>query len=185
MIFSETELRGAYRVDVDPKRDDRGSFARVFCGREFAEHGLRSTFVQCNLSSNRKKGTLRGLHFQTAPHAECKLVRCTRGSVFDVIVDVRPRSTTFGRWSGVELSHHNQRMLYVPEGFAHGYLTLEDDTDVFYQVSVEYCPDAESGLRYDDLEVGIVWPFPPSILSDRDRRLPRLTEIRARTEPAA
>jgi len=178
----ETVLAGAYRIDLSPRQDDRGFFARTFCGREFEERGLRSTFVQCNLSFNHRKGTLRGLHFQLAPYAEAKLVRCTRGAVFDTIVDLRPESATFGRWTALELSQENRCMLYVPEGFAHGYLTLEDDSEVFYQVSELYRPDAEAGLRYDDPDVAIAWPFPPAILSSKDRMLPRLSEIRSRME---
>jgi dTDP-4-dehydrorhamnose 3,5-epimerase len=182
VTFHETELAGAYRIELSPLKDDRGFFARTFCGREFEERGLRSTFVQCNLSFNRRKGTLRGLHFQLAPHAEAKLVRCTRGAVFDAIVDLRRESATFGRWTALELSQQNRSMLYVPEGFAHGYLTLDDDSEVFYQVSEPYRSDAEAGLHFDDPDVAIAWPFAPVILSSKDRALPRLSEIRSRME---
>ncbi len=184
MIFRETELRGVWRIGLEPRADERGSFARAFCRREFEAHGLPSDFVQCNASFNTRRGTLRGLHLQLEPHAECKLVRCTRGSVFDVAVDLRAGSPTFARWTAVELSATTGQMLLVPEGFAHGYLTLEDSTEVFYQVTVEYHPESETGLRWDDPQVGVAWPISPACVSPRDRGLPDLDRLRVRLAPS-
>ena len=173
MIFSETELPGAYTIDVDPRRDERGFFARAWCAEEFSQHDLVTRVAQANVSYNVRRGTLRGMHYQLPPHAEVKIVRCTRGAIYDVIVDLRPASPTYRRWIGVELTADNRRMLYVPEGFAHGFQTLEDDTEAFYQVSEFYAPGAERGLRWDDPAFGIEWPLPESpILSDKDRAWP-------------
>lgn len=174
MIFTETSLPGACLIDIEPRGDARGFFARAFCEREFAAHGLETGFVNANLSFNAHRGTLRGMHFQREPHQEVKLVRCTRGAVYDVIVDLRPGSATRYRWLGVELTADNHRLLYVPAGFAHGYLTLQDGSEVFYHVSAHYAPHAEGGVRWDDPKVGIEWPRVPSLLSDRDHRWPLL-----------
>ena len=158
MIFTETELPGAFLIDLEPHADERGFFARVWCEREFEQHGLSTKVVQCNVAYNHTKSTLRGMHYQAPPHAEIKLVRCTRGGVYDVIVDLRPESPTYLRWLGVELTAENRRTLYVPEGFAHGYQTLADETETYYQVSASYEPTAERGVRWDDPAVDIVWP---------------------------
>ena len=173
MKFAETPLAGAHLVELEPRVDARGFFARAWCAQEFEEHGLSPSLSQCNLSWNAKAGTLRGMHYQVAPHAEVKLVRCTRGAVFDAIVDLRPESLSYTRWFGTELTAENRRMLYVPEGFAHGYLVLRDDSEVFYQVSTPYHPASERGVRWDDPAFGIQWPATPQrILSQRDRAYP-------------
>jgi dTDP-4-dehydrorhamnose 3,5-epimerase len=173
MIFTPTELDGAYLIDLDRREDDRGFFARAWCERELAEQGLSTRIEQCNVSFNHSRSTLRGLHYQSAPHAEVKLIRCTRGAIYDVIVDLRPDSPTWKRWLGVELDAENRRMLYVPEGFAHGYQTLVDATETFYQVSASYAPDAEGGVRWDDPAFAIEWPDPEgALLSDKDRSWP-------------
>jgi dTDP-4-dehydrorhamnose 3,5-epimerase len=169
MRFHQTELLGAYVIELEPRADERGFFARTWCQRELAEHGLNTNVVQANMSYNTVKGTLRGMHYQVAPYAETKLVRCTRGAIYDAIVDLRPDSPTYKRWIGVELTADNRRALYVPEGFAHGFITLEDNTDVMYQVTAFYTPGAEGGLRYDDPAFGIAWPVPVSVISDKDR----------------
>jgi dTDP-4-dehydrorhamnose 3,5-epimerase len=170
--FLETGLSGAFLIDPDCHRDERGLFARTFCEREFAEHGLPRDFVQCSTSWSRSAGTIRGMHWQRAPHAEGKLVRCTRGAIFDVIVDLRPGSRTRLGWFGLELSAESRRMLYVPEGFAHGFQTLRDCSEVCYQMTAFFEPRAARGFRYDDPGVGILWPLPPSVVSKRDRELP-------------
>jgi dTDP-4-dehydrorhamnose 3,5-epimerase len=172
MIFSKTKLRDSFIIEVERLEDDRGFFARGWCKREFESHALVSRLVQANMSLNKKKGTLRGMHYQIAPYEETKLVRCTRGSVYDVIIDLRPDSSTYKDWLAVKLSADNHRMLYVPEGFAHGYLTLEDDTEVFYHVSEFYTPTAERGVRYDDPAFDISWPLKVQVISDRDKRWP-------------
>jgi dTDP-4-dehydrorhamnose 3,5-epimerase len=172
MTFTKGPLPDTYIIDPDKKQDDRGFFARAFCERAFAERGLVRRMVQTNVSFNARRGTLRGLHFQRAPHQEVKLVRCTRGALYDVIVDVRPESAAYGEWMGVELSADRHRMLYVPEGFAHGFLTLEDDTEVTYQVSAFYAPGAEGGLCHDDPALDIEWPAPVQVISDKDRAWP-------------
>jgi len=173
MIFTETELPGAFFVDLERREDARGFFARVWCAREFAEQGLSAEVVQCNVTQNVKRGTLRGLHYQVAPHQEVKLVRCTRGAIWDVIVDLRPESSTYKQWLGVELTPENGRMIYVPAGFAHGYQTLEPDTEALYQVSAYYTPEAERGVRWNDPAFGITWPDAEgALLSDKDRNWP-------------
>jgi len=175
VIFTETGLTGAFVVDIEPRADERGYFARVWCAREFEEQGLESRFVQCNVAYNNKKATLRGMHYQSSPYAEVKLVRCTKGAVYDVIVDMRPGSDSYLGWTGVELTDDNHRMLYVPEGFAHGYVTLQDDSELFYQVSQFYTPQAEGGVRWNDPAVGIQWPDVGELLiSDKDRAWPML-----------
>jgi len=173
MIFTPTELAGAYVVDLEPREDERGFFARAWAQEEFAAHGLSTEVVQANIAFNHRKGTLRGMHFQHAPHAEVKLVRCVRGALYDVIVDLRPESRTWKRWFGVELTAENRRMLYIPEGFAHGYQTLADESEAYYQVSEFYAPHAEGGVRWDDPAFGIEWPDPlPSVMSEKDRTWP-------------
>ncbi len=174
MIFSPTKLQGAFIIDIEHREDDRGFFARSWCQDEFAAHGLNPRLVQCNVSFNRKRGTLRGLHLQVTPYAEAKLVRCTRGRLYDVAVDLRKDSATFRQWVAVELSAENRRMLYVPEGMAHGFETLEDETEVFYQMSEFHHPEAARGVRWNDAALGIAWPLVPPVLSDRDRAYPDL-----------
>lgn len=168
MKFSETQLSGAYIIDIEPFEDDRGLFARAWCQNEFEAHGLSFAMKQANISQNRKRGTLRGLHWQRPPYPECKLLRCTRGSIYDVIVDLRRDSDTFKSWIGVELSEQNHRMLLVPEYFAHGFQTLEDNSEVFYQVTEFYTPDAERGARYDDPAFAIDWPLDVTAISEKD-----------------
>lgn len=169
MIFIETKLKGAYIINIERFADERGFFARSWCQREFQAHELNPRLVQCNISFNAKKGTLRGMHYQVKPFEEAKLIRCTRGSVHDVIVDIRPDSPTFGEHVGMVLSLDNRQMLYVPEGFAHGLLTLEDNTEVFYQMSEFYAPEYERGLRWNDPAFRIEWPSDVQVISDRDR----------------
>ncbi len=177
MRFVETGLAGAWLVDLEERVDERGFFARSFCEREFAKHGLAPRFVQCNVSWNRRAGTLRGMHWQHQ-HAEAKLVRCTRGAIFDVIVDLRPGSATRDGVFHVELDAKSRRALYVPEGFAHGFQSLEDDSEVFYQMSEFFVDDASRGFRFDDPALAIPWPLPISVISDRDRDLPLLEDAR-------
>jgi dTDP-4-dehydrorhamnose 3,5-epimerase len=170
--FLETTLAGAYVVEAEPLADERGFFARNFCHEEFSARGLNPRVAQTSTSYNKRRGTLRGLHYQTDPFPEAKLVRCTRGAIYDVIVDLRPSSPSFLRWFGVELSASNRRSLYVPEHFAHGFQTLADDTEVFYQISEVYRPECARGLRWDDPRVGVVWPLPVQVISERDRSFP-------------
>lgn len=172
MIFEETKLRGAHLIKLKELTDDRGFFARSWCQREFEEHGLVARVVQTNLSFNHKKGTLRGMHYQVAPYEETKLVRCTRGAIYDVIVDLRPQSPTYYQWVGAELTDANHHMLFVPEGFAHGFQTLAHGTEVTYQVSQFYTPGAEQGARYDDPAFGISWPLDVKVISDKDAKWP-------------
>ena len=172
MKFRETTIAGAWLVQPEPRVDSRGHFARLWCREEFARHNLRADFVQCNNSFSIETATLRGLHWQSAPHGEVKLVSCTRGRVFDAIVDVRPESPTFLKWFGVELSSDNRTMVYVPEGCAHGYLTLADNSEVVYPVTAAYDAAAERGLRWDDPAIGIAWPVQPLVISDKDRAWP-------------
>lgn len=172
MIYTETPLRGARVVELEPHADERGFFARVFCQNEFRSHDLAADFVQVNNSLATTKGTLRGLHYQLAPKAEVKLVRCIRGSLYDVILDLRPDSPTFGRHFGIELSGENRRMIYVPKGCAHGFVTLEDDTECFYFSDEFYAPDFERGVRWNDPEFGIEWPLEPAVISEKDCDLP-------------
>jgi dTDP-4-dehydrorhamnose 3,5-epimerase len=181
MIFSETRLAGAYTIDLEPIEDERGFFARQWCEQEFADAGLVTVVSQASIAFNRTKGTVRGMHWQLPPHAEVKLVRCVRGSIYDVIVDLRPDSTSLGEWIAVELTAENRRSLYVPEGFAHGYQTLEDTTEVWYQMSVPYAPAAARGFRYDDPRFGIAWPNEVSIISERDRSWPAFSDDRQQT----
>jgi dTDP-4-dehydrorhamnose 3,5-epimerase len=172
MTFHETKLPAVLEIHLDPLHDERGFFARSWCQREFEEHGLNPKLVQCNVSFNARKGTLRGMHYQAPPYPEAKLVRCTRGAIYDVVVDLRPDSPTFKRWIGVELTSTKRNMVYVPEGCAHGFLTLEDETDVFYQMSEFYHPDLARGVRWNDPAFGIVWPGEATQMSERDRSYP-------------
>jgi dTDP-4-dehydrorhamnose 3,5-epimerase len=186
MIFRDTGLPGAYIIDLEKREDERGFNARMWCEREFRDHGLTAPPMQANVIFNRTKGTLRGLHYQAPPHAEGKLFRCTRGAVHDVIIDLRPESPTFERWISVELAAATYRMLYVPERFAQGFQTLEDDTELTYLVSAVYAPQAERGIRYDDPAFGIDWPAEVTVISDRDRSLPDyLSEEHALSAPAS
>jgi len=172
MRFEATKIPGVVVVEPDLLGDERGFFARVWCRRDFADHGLRAELAQCSLSWNRRKGTLRGMHLQLAPHAEAKLVRVTRGAVFDVAVDLRPDSPTFRRWFGCELTEANRRMLYIAEGLAHGFLTLAEGTEVVYQISEFHHPEAARGVRWDDPAFAIDWPGLPAVISERDRSFP-------------
>jgi len=172
MRFTESHIPGAYQVDLDRREDERGFFARAWCAQEFARHGLNPHVEQLNVGFSRRKGTLRGMHFQRQPHAECKAVRCIRGRIFDVAVDLRPDSPGYRRWFGTELSAENGRMLVIPEGCAHGYLTLVDDSEILYTTSCAYAPDCAGGVRWDDPAFGIDWPFDPVVLSDQDARWP-------------
>jgi dTDP-4-dehydrorhamnose 3,5-epimerase len=168
MIFTETKLKGAFIIDVELRADDRGAFARTFCAREFEQHGLKPTVAQCNLSFNHQAGTLRGMHYQVAPACESKLVRCTKGGIYDVIIDMRPDSPTYRQHIGVELTADNRRALYVPEMFAHGYQALTDGAEVTYQVGEFYTPGYERGLRYNDPAFAIEWPMPVTVISEKD-----------------
>ena len=172
MIFTETRLQGAVVVDLEPIADGRGFFARSWCRKEFEKNGLNTDLAQCNLSFNHRKGTVRGMHFQLAPYREVKLVRCIRGAIYDVIIDLRKDSVTFKSWIGVELSADNRTMLYVPEGFAHGYQTLVDNSEVFYQTTQFYHPDAERGCRWNDPAFGIQWPLEVTQISHKDTNYP-------------
>ena len=176
MIFRETQLAGAFVVDLEPHVDERGLFARTFCEREFAAHGLAVRYPQQNTSFNRSAGTLRGMHWQVAPHAEAKLVRCTAGAIYDVIVDLRRNSPTRLAWFAVELSARNRSALYIPEGFAHGFLTLEPETEIAYLMSESYAPEAARGMRFDEPRVGIEWPSPPVVISPRDLAYPEFDD---------
>jgi len=168
MKFVETELKSAFVIEPERRDDERGFFARVFCEREFAAHGLETCFVQCSISFNGRKGSLRGMHYQAPPHEETKLVRCTMGAIYDVIVDLRTASPTFRHWIGVELSAENRRTLYVPKGFAHGFQTLQDNSEVFYQISQFYAPQLARTEPWNDPGLGIRWPLVPSVMSQRD-----------------
>jgi dTDP-4-dehydrorhamnose 3,5-epimerase len=176
MIFTETPLKGAFVIEPEIIKDERGFFARTFCQEEFTSRGLNPNVAQCNISFNSKKGTLRGMHYQTEPYAEVKLVRCTRGTIYDVIIDLRPNSATSKKWFAVELSADNRKMLYIPEGFAHGFQTLEDTTEVFYQMSEFYHIEYARGVRWDDPAFGIKWPTGRRIIADRDRDHPDFRE---------
>ncbi len=175
MRLTETKLAGLVVVDIDQLSDDRGFFARTWCHDTFVTHGLDADLSQCSISFNIRRGTLRGMHYQAEPHAESKLVRVTRGAIFDVAVDVRPSSPTFGEWFGVELTADNRKALFVPKGFAHGFQTLADDSEVFYQISTAYRPEAARGIRFDDPAIGITWPLAVSVIAERDRLLPGLS----------
>ena len=178
MIFTETPLAGAFVVAQERREDERGYFARTFCVEEFATHGLPTQVLQCNVSFNRLQGTVRGMHFQRAPRGEAKLVRCPRGAIFDVMVDLRPSSPTYCQWYGAELTAENGVALFIPEGFAHGFQTLVDDSEVFYQMFACYSPEHADGVRWDDPAFGIRWPLPISTIAERDRTYPLLRERR-------
>ena len=180
MKFTETRLKGAFIIDLEPRTDDRGFFSRSFCQKEFEAHGLKTTIAQANISFNYRKGIVRGLHFQFPPAAETKFVRCSRGAIVDVIVDLRPESPTYLQHVAVELTAENRRGLFVPERFAHGYQVLEDNTETTYQVGEFYTPSAESGLRFSDPRLGIDWPLPPTEMTEKDAKWPLLEEA----EPA-
>ncbi|MEW5745343.1 MAG: dTDP-4-dehydrorhamnose 3,5-epimerase [Nitrospirota bacterium] len=176
MIFKETALKGAFIIEPEKRADERGMFARAWCRNEFEAHGLVAAVVQSNLSFSRKKGTLRGMHYQLPPYEETKLVRCTKGALFDVIIDLRPASPTYKQWIGAELTEENHTMLYVPRGFAHGFQTLTDNVEVFYHVSQFYSPEAERGIRWNDPLFGIRWPEAAErTISDKDRSWPDFT----------
>jgi dTDP-4-dehydrorhamnose 3,5-epimerase len=172
MLFTPTKLRGAFIVELEPIEDNRGFFARTYCKNEFSAKDLQTKFVQCSISFNQKKGTLRGMHYQAAPYQEVKLVRCTSGVIYDVIIDMRPKSATYTQWVAVELSAENRRMLYIPKDFAHGFLTLADNTEVFYQIDQFYTPKASRGLRWNDPAFAIQWPANVASISHKDRDYP-------------
>lgn len=173
MHFSETKLKGAFIIQPELLEDERGFFARTFCQEEFEAHGLNPELVQCNISFNKKKGTLRGMHYQSAPYEEDKLVRCTMGAIYDVIIDLRTKSPTFKQWVSVELSAENRKLLYIPKGFAHGFQTLEDDSEVFYQMSEFYHEDHARGVCWDDPAFGVEWPLTNPIVSEKDKIITR------------
>lgn len=169
MIFKPLEIEGAYIIEIERIEDERGFFSRTFCKKDFEKHGLKTDMVQCNISYNKKKGTLRGMHFQE-PHPEAKLVRCTKGAIYDVIIDLRKNSSTLGQWTSVELTDKNGKMLYIPEGVAHGFQALKDDTEVFYQMSEYYYPEFSRGIRWDDEAFGVCWPIKDKIISEKDQQ---------------
>lgn len=172
MKFTELDIAGVYLITLEPYRDERGFFARAWCRHEFEEHGLAPHVAQVNVSYNKHAGTLRGMHYQMPPYGETKLVRCTRGAIYDVVIDMRPDSPSFRSWVGAELTADNRQMLYVPENFAHGFITLTDNTEITYQVSQFYTPEAERGVRYDDPAFGIEWPVPIRVVSEKDKNWP-------------
>jgi dTDP-4-dehydrorhamnose 3,5-epimerase len=178
MIFEMTQLSGAWLIDVEPKEDKRGFFARTWCRQELATQGLDTEIAQESLSFNRHCGTLRGLHFQRSPHEETKIVRCTRGAIFDVIVDLRLQSPTYAQWQGFDLTAQNRRAIYIPKGFAHGFQTLTDNAEIAYQISTSYVPESACGYRYDDTAFNITWPFAVTVITERDLGWPAF-EIRA------
>jgi dTDP-4-dehydrorhamnose 3,5-epimerase len=169
MIFHETKISGAFEIHLEPKWDERGFFARTWCQKEFERNGLNPRLVQCSVSFNTRRGTLRGMHFQAAPFAEAKVVRCTKGSIYDVVLDIRAQSPTFKQWIGVVLTPENRKIVYVPEGCAHGFLTLEDESEVFYQISEFYNAESARGVRWNDPAFQIAWPDKVEVISDRDR----------------
>ncbi|OGS45225.1 MAG: dTDP-4-dehydrorhamnose 3,5-epimerase [Elusimicrobia bacterium RIFOXYD2_FULL_34_15] len=170
MKFIETKLKGAYIIEIERLEDERGFFGRTFCQKEFNAHGLNSRIVQCNISFNKEKGSLRGMHYQVAPYEEVKLLRCIRGAIYDVIIDLRTDSTTYCKWVSVELNDKNNRMFYIPAGFAHGFQTLEGNTELFYQMSEFYHPESARGVRWDDQAFNIKWPLPNPIMSEKDSK---------------
>jgi dTDP-4-dehydrorhamnose 3,5-epimerase len=172
MKFRKTDIVGAFLIEIEPHADERGAFARTFCAKEFAEHGLVTDIAQCSLSINKRAGTVRGMHFQRAPDDEVKLVRCQRGAIFDIIIDLRPDSASYRQWQGFELSAQDHRALYVPKGLAHGFQTLTDDAEIFYQISDFYVPAAASGVRWDDPAFDVTLPLPISTITDKDLSWP-------------
>ena len=169
MIFTETKLTGAFIIEPEKLADERGFFARTWCKREFNSHGLNPNLVQCNISFNKIKGTIRGMHYQSAPYEEAKLVRCTKGKIYDVIIDIRPESLTYKQWISVELSAANHKSIYIPEGFAHGFQSLKDNTEVFYQMGEFYQPECACGIRWNDPQFNVIWPFEAITISDKDK----------------
>lgn len=169
MKFTETKLKGAFVLEINKLEDERGFFGRSWCMNELKEHGLNTSIAQANTSFSKKKGTLRGMHYQNDPHQETKLIRCTRGSIYDVIIDLRPNSPTYKEWFGIELTQDNYKMLYVPEDFAHGFITLENDTEVTYLVTEFYTPGAEAGIRWNDSQFAVKWPLNPEVISEKDK----------------
>ena len=172
MKFIDVPVAGAYVIEIQPIVDERGFFARTWCAQEFRRRGLNPNLVQCSISFNRRRGTLRGMHYQEQPHPEARLVRCSSGAIYDVIVDLRPTSTTYCQWFAVELTGEDHKMIYVPEGFAHGFQTLSDNTEVFYQISEAYRPEWARGVRWNDPRFGIKWPIREMVISQRDRDFP-------------
>jgi dTDP-4-dehydrorhamnose 3,5-epimerase len=177
MRFLQTELDGAWLIEIEAVRDERGFFSRSFCVKEFAAHGLQANFVQHSLSYSAARGTLRGMHFQASPHSEVKVVDCVKGAIWDVIIDIRPHSPTYRRWQGFELTAENHRQLYIPAGFAHGFQSLSDDTEVHYLISAFHEPSAARGLRYNDPSFAIKWPLPVSAISSKDRMWPDFAKL--------
>ena len=172
MIFNATQFDDAWVINLEPREDERGFFARIWCRQELAAQGLDTEIAQESLSFNRHRGTVRGLHFQRAPHEETKIVRCARGGIFDVIVDLRPQSPSYLRWQGFELTDENRKAIYLPKGFAHGFQTLADNTEIVYQISEFYAPNSADGYRYDDAAFRIAWPLPVTVISERDLSWP-------------
>jgi dTDP-4-dehydrorhamnose 3,5-epimerase len=181
MLFTETKLKGAFIIQPEKFEDERGFFARTWCQREFATHGLNPGLAQCSVSFSHKRGTLRGMHYQIAPHEETKIVGCIKGAIYDVIIDLRHDSPTFTQWVGIELTSENRLMFYIPEGLAHGFQTLEDNTEVSYQISQFYAPEHARGVRWNDPVFAIRWPEDPSVLSDRDKNYPDFAGKRSAT----
>lgn len=171
MIFNHTTLKDAFLIDIEKREDSRGFFARAWDVKEFEQNVPNSNLVQCNISSSKKKGTIRGMHYQKYPHEEAKLIRCTKGKICDVIIDLRPNSESYKNWEAFELSSKNYKLLYVPEGFAHGFQSLEDNTEIFYQVSQFYSPNAETGIRWNDPSFNIIWPLDVTEISDKDKNV--------------
>lgn len=176
MKFTQVTIPGVWVIDVEPREDARGFLARTYCEQEFAAHGLNTHWPQCNITLTKHRGTIRGLHFQADPRPEIKLIRCAVGAIWDVLVDVRRNSATFGKWEAFDLTGQNRRSLYVPGGVAHGFQCLQDNSEVFYQMSELYFPELARGVRWDDPQIGIRWPLPNPVLSDRDRALPLLAD---------
>jgi dTDP-4-dehydrorhamnose 3,5-epimerase len=177
MIFRETPLEGPFIIDLEKREDERGFFSRTWCSKEYESNGLIKRVVQANTSFNKRKGTLRGMHYQISPNTETKSIRCLKGAIFDVIIDLRPDSSSYKKWFGIELTAENRTMLYVPENFAHGFLTLEDNSEVYYLVSEYYAPECERGIRYDDPAFGISWPAQIEVISEKDRTWPDYREV--------
>ena len=177
MVFNELRLKDVWLIKLEPRVDDRGLFVRTYCEKEFVDHGLNIHWPQCNLTLTKQKGVIRGLHFQAEPHPEIKLVRCARGAIYDVVVDVRPDSQTYGKWLAVELSPARGEMLYIGAGLAHGFQVLEGDSEVSYQMSAIYVPELARGIRWSDPAIGIEWPIASPVLSERDQKLPLLSDL--------
>jgi dTDP-4-dehydrorhamnose 3,5-epimerase len=185
MKFRTTRFAGLYVIEPELLMDERGSFARTWCKREFTERGLSPDLAQCNISFNKRRGTLRGMHHQIFPHEEAKLVRCTAGGVYDVVIDLRPESETYKQWFAVELTAENRKMIYIPEGFSHGFMTLQDNTEVFYQMSTFYAPACARGVRYNDPAFAVQWPMEVAVISDKDMQYPDFVEKESPMEGAS